>query len=61
MNLFDRLRTIDRRIIFVLIALSVFIPILVPMKIKIQVSPPARNLYHAIDQLPPGSNVLMAL
>jgi len=60
MNLFDRLKNIDRRIIFVLIALSVLIPILIPVRLRIRVSPPAQSLYDAIDQLPPGSNVLMA-
>ena len=60
MNLFDRLKNIDRRIIFVLIALSVLIPIFVPIRLRIHVSPPAQGLYDAIDHLPPGSNVLMA-
>lgn len=60
MNLYDKLKNIDRRIIFVLIALSVLIPILIPVKLKIHVSPPAQGLYDEIDRLPPGSNVLMA-
>jgi len=60
MNVYDKLKNIDRRIIFVLIALSVLIPILIPIRLKIQVSPPAQGLYDAIDCLPPGSNVLMA-
>ena len=60
MNLFDRLKNIDRRTIFVLIALSVLIPLFVPIRLRIHVSPPAQGLYDAIDRLPPGSNVLMA-
>ena len=60
MNLFDKLKNIDRRIIFVLIGLSVLIPILIPIQLRIHVSPPAQRLYDAIDSLPPGSNVLLA-
>ena len=60
MNLYDKLKNIDRRIIFLLIALSVLIPILIPIKLKIHVNPPAQALYDEIDRLPPGSNVLMA-
>lgn len=60
MNLFDKLKSVDRRIIFALIALAVIIPILVPVGLKIHVSPPAQQLYDAIDELPSGSKVLMA-
>lgn len=60
MAVFDKLKSIDRRIIFVLIALAVIIPLLVPVGLKIHVSPPARRLYDTIEELSPGSAVLMA-
>jgi hypothetical protein len=60
MNLYDKLKNIDRRIIFVLIGLSVLIPVLIPVQLKIHVSQPVQSLYDEIDCLPPGTNVLMA-
>ncbi len=60
MGLFDKLKSVDRRIIFILVGLGVIIPVLVPIGLKIQVSPPAQRLYDAIEELPSGSAVLMA-
>lgn len=60
MNLYDKLKNIDRRIIFVLIGLSVLIPIIIPIRLKIHVSQPVQSLYDEIDRLPTGSNILMA-
>lgn len=57
---FDKLKSLDRRFIFLLIALAVIIPLLVPIGLKIHVSPPAQSLYDAIEGLPSGSIVLMA-
>ena len=60
MNLYDKLKNIDRRVIFVLIALSVLIPILIPVQLKIHVNQPVQDFYDEMDCLPPGANVLMA-
>jgi len=60
-NLLDRLKSIDRRIIFVLIALAVIIPILRSIGLPVRVSEPVQRLYDAVEELPPGSKVLISL
>jgi hypothetical protein len=60
-SLLDRLKSIDRRIIFVLIALSVIIPVLRGIGLPVRVSAEVRQLYDAIEALPPGSKVLISL
>lgn len=59
MSILDRLKDIDRRIIFVVIALSVIIPLIVRMGLSIHVSPPAKGVYDAVEVLPAGSKVIM--
>lgn len=50
----------DRRIIFVLVALAVIIPTIFPVSFPITVSEPTQKLYDYIDALPPGSTVMLA-
>jgi hypothetical protein len=56
----DRIRNIDRRIIFLVVALSIVIPLLVPIGFPIKVSPSVKSLYDAIESLPPDSKVLVS-
>lgn len=56
-----RLLRMDRRIIFVLIALATLIPLLYPIGLPIRVSPEVRRVYEYIESLPPGSVFLMSL
>jgi len=60
-NILDRLKSIDRRIIFILIAVAVIIPILRGIGLPVRVSEPVQKLYDAIEELPPGSKVLISL
>jgi len=60
MSVIEKLRNIDRRFIFVAIALTVIVPLLRPIGFPIAVSPSVQRLYDAIEQLPPGSKVLMS-
>ena len=60
MSIVDRLKTVDRRIIFAAISLAVIIPLLFPIGFPIMVSPPAQGLYDAIEELKPGSKVLLS-
>ncbi len=53
------IRNIDRRIIFTLIFVAVVWPLLQPMRLPIDVSPPVQTLYDAIDAIPPGSIVML--
>ncbi len=50
---------IDRRIIFALILVAVVWPLLRPMRLPIDVSPPVQSLYDAVEAVPPGSIVML--
>lgn len=60
MNIIDRLQKIDRRIIFIVVALSVALPLLVPFELPMIVSPPVKGFYDAIDKLEPNSVILLS-
>ncbi len=60
MSFLDRVLKLDRRWIFLLIAVSVSIPLFLHVQEKIPVTPEARGIYNSIEQLPPGSRVLLA-
>jgi hypothetical protein len=53
------IRSIDRRIIFSLIFVAVVWPLIQPMRLPIDVSPPVQTLYDAVEALPPGSIVML--
>jgi hypothetical protein len=59
-RLFQRLLTIDRRIIFVVIFLALAIPIFFHMQMKIDVTSEVQLLYNTIESLPQGSRILAA-
>ncbi|MBD3278063.1 MAG: hypothetical protein GF388_07175 [Candidatus Aegiribacteria sp.] len=60
-NFLEKLGNLDRRIIFVLIALAVIIPILTNLVIPNKVGQePSRELFEYVDSLPDGSNVLVS-
>jgi hypothetical protein len=56
-----RILTLDRRIIFVLIALATALPLLFPVNLPISISPRVRAAFDTIDKQPPGTYVLMSL
>ncbi len=60
MSIWDRLQTIDRRLIFVLIGLVVAVPLVWPPKLKLEISPPTKAVYDYIETLKPGSVVAIA-
>src|SRR6266850_6279280 len=51
---------LDRRWIFLTIAVLVLIPLLFPLALPVFVSPPAKGFAAAIDKVPNGSTVLMS-
>lgn len=57
---FKKLMTIDRRIIFIIIALGVAIPLLKALNLPIQTTPPVKNIYDHIEKLNPGDKVLIS-
>ena len=56
----EKLMGIDRRVIFVLVALAVIIPTLLKVSFPITISEPTRKIYDYIEAFPPGSIVLVA-
>ena len=57
MNIWERLQRIDRRLIFVLIAAVVAVPLIWPPQPQLQISPPTRQVYDFLEKLEPGSVV----
>jgi hypothetical protein len=58
MKFFERLLIIDRRIIFLLVAIAVTLPLFSKAILYIEISPTVKAVYDAVDSLPPGSKVL---
>ena len=57
----EKLGNIDRRIIFILMALSVIVPLSIRMSLPIPISAgPSMDMYDAIEVLPSGSKVLLS-
>src|SRR5438045_3507883 len=61
MSLVRSLLAIDRRIIFLLVALGVVLPLLHPLNLPVTVTPRVQAAYDAIDALPAGSKVLISM
>ena len=55
----EKLMNIDRRIVFILVALAVIIPSLLSVSFPITVSQPTRSAYDYIEALPPGSTLMI--
>jgi hypothetical protein len=60
-ELAGKLLRLDRRIIFVLIALATLIPLLYPVGLPIRVSPEVKRVFDHIESLPAGSVFLLSL
>ncbi len=57
----EKLLSVDRRWIFLLVAVVAAIPFLVPFSIPgMRVTEPSRRLYDAIERLPEGSTILFS-
>jgi len=60
-NWMEWITTLDRRYIFLLVAISVIIPIVIGVILPVNVSPEVRSVYNYIDALPEGSTVMIVL
>lgn len=56
----EKISQLDRRIVFLIIGLAVSLPLIFPLRLKMEISPPVKNAYNAIESLPPGSTVLIS-
>ena len=61
MRFLETLAKIDKRYIFVLIALTVIVPLLFPIGMPITVTSEVKAVYDHIERIPPGSAILVAL
>jgi hypothetical protein len=60
MSLVDRMLSLDRRWIFLLVGLAVTVPLFLHIEQQVQVTPESRGIVSALNALPPGARVLMA-
>jgi hypothetical protein len=61
MNFYEKFLHIDRRYIFIFVALGVIIPLVWPLGLAVTTSPPVENVYNAIEELAPGTPVLVSV
>lgn len=61
MKFFQTLASIDRRIIYLLIAIAVIIPLALKLTSPVRVSGPVKRAYEAVDRLPSGSVVMVSV
>ena len=57
----ELLAGVDRRILYVLLALSVALPLILRPKTPVRVSEPVRSAFRAVDELPAGSVVMISI
>ena len=60
MSLLDRMLTLDRRWIFVVVEMAVSVPLFLRVDQPILITPECRGIYEAVEALPEGSKVLLA-
>ncbi len=59
-SFWEKLLSIDRRIIFLFIAVAVAVPLFFKISMRIPVTPIVRGVYDTIEELPAGSKVLVS-
>lgn len=60
LNVLNRVMGIDRRWIFLLVAIGTAIPILFPIGFKVSITPPVRSLFDRIEAMSPDDIVLIS-
>jgi hypothetical protein len=60
LNFLSKLGSIDRRVIFLLVGLSVILPLLYPLNIPITITNHSRQVFEAIESLDSGSKILIS-
>ena len=59
MNIWQKIEKMDRRWIYLMVAVTVIIPFLFPLSLPISITPEARAVYDTIENLPDGSTVML--
>lgn len=52
MTILDYLTKVDRRIIYLIIAVVVILPLILPQPQRVRVMPPTEKLFHTVDTIP---------
>ena len=60
MKLLEKLQSIDRRIIYLLLALSIILPLLFPIGFPVDTTKNTQDIYNQVNALTPGSVVLLS-
>lgn len=61
MKFFHALAKIDRKIIFIILAVVIIIPLLKPIGLISRVSSRALDLFNAVDAIPPGKTLMISI
>ncbi|MCP4705468.1 MAG: hypothetical protein GY865_12775, partial [candidate division Zixibacteria bacterium] len=61
MNIFDRIMSLDRRWVFLFLAVVCVVTYAVPFQIKINVTDEARSIYNFVDTLKEGDIIFVAI
>jgi hypothetical protein len=61
LSLVERISRLDRRVIFLTVAIAVILPLFFPLGLPVEVTPPVKQLYDVIESLPEGSVVLISI
>ncbi len=61
MNIWERLQKIDRRIIYLILALVIAFPLLEPFKLTPKVMPPVDQLFRYIENIPEDKALLISV
>ena len=60
MSIWQRITNVDRRLLYVLFAISILYPQFVPFALPMKVDPMTTGLYNAIEKLQPGDPILIS-
>jgi hypothetical protein len=61
LSVLERIQNLDRRIIFLTVAVAVVLPLFFPLRLPVDVTAPVQQLYDVIEGLPEGSVVLISI
>lgn len=59
MNWIDKMQSIDRRIIYILLLVVCIVPLVKPIGIPLQISPMTRDVYNIIEELDPAQDIVL--
>ena len=61
MKLWEKLASVDSRVLYLLLALAVAVPLILRPKIAVRVSEPVRAAFETVDRLPLGSTMMISI